>query len=55
MPEADAPQRRSRERVRKPVTAVLAEVVSATVEAITPGHAPARDDGRARGCGRAPS
>ena len=35
------------QRVRKPVTAVLAEVVSATVEAIAPGHA-ARARARAR-------
>jgi ribonuclease E len=36
VPEAGAPPRRTRERVRKPVTAVLAEVVTATVEALAP-------------------
>ena len=36
VPETDAPQRRRRERVRKPVTAVLAEVISDAVAAITP-------------------
>jgi ribonuclease E len=38
VPEADAPQRPRRERVRKPVTAVLADVVTAVVERATPGH-----------------
>jgi ribonuclease E len=41
VPEADAPQRRTRERVRKPVTAVLAEAASAVVEAVKPAAAPA--------------
>jgi ribonuclease E len=36
VPEADAPQRPRRERVRKPVTAVLAEVVGAAGEATAP-------------------
>ena len=36
VPEADAPQRGRRERVRKPVTAVLAEVISDAVAAIAP-------------------
>ena len=49
MPEADAPQRRRRERVRKPVTAVLAEVISDAVAAITPE--PRR--GRGRGAAEA--
>ena len=41
VPESDAPQRPARQRVRKPATAVLAEVVSAAVEAVTPeGAAP---------------
>ena len=35
VPETDAPQRRTRERVRKPVAAVLSEVASAT--AVEPG------------------
>ncbi len=38
VPETDAPQRRTRERVRKPVTAVLAEVTSATVEGAAPAE-----------------
>ncbi len=38
VPEANAPQRRSRERVRKPVTAVLAEAVSAVVDRVRPEH-----------------
>ncbi len=36
VPETGAPQRRSRERVRKPVAAVVAEVVSEAVAAISP-------------------
>jgi ribonuclease E len=41
VPEADAPQRRSKERVRKSATAVLAEVASAAIESVTPAPAPA--------------
>ena len=48
VPEADAPQRRRRERVRKPVTAVLAEVISDAVAAITPER---REEEAARGGG----
>jgi ribonuclease E len=40
VPEADAPQRRPRERVRKPVTAVLADVAAAAVEAVLPAREP---------------
>jgi ribonuclease E len=36
VPESDAPQRRSRERVRKPVAAVLTDVAAVTVEEDTP-------------------
>jgi ribonuclease E len=43
VPEADAPQRRRRERVRKPVTAVLAEVISDAVAAVAP-RADERED-----------
>ena len=46
VPEANAPQRRSsRERVRKPVTAVLAEAVSAVVERAAPAAERAEPDG----------
>jgi hypothetical protein len=40
VPEADAPQRRGRERVRKPAAAVLAGVATATVEASDPDGEP---------------
>ncbi len=43
VPEADAPQRRTRERVRKPVTAVLAEVTSAIVSGAVPGETAAEE------------
>jgi ribonuclease E len=43
VPEADAPQRRTRERVRKPVTAVLAEVTSAIVSGAVPGRSAAEE------------
>jgi ribonuclease E len=50
VPEANAPQRKSRERVRKPATAVLAEVLSGAEAAVTPtpgvaeaGEGPAAD------------
>jgi ribonuclease E len=46
VPEADAPQRRRRERVRKPVTAVLADVVTAIVEGKVPEEAPSAEAAR---------
>jgi hypothetical protein len=40
VPEAAAPPPRSRPRVRKPVTAVLADVAAAAVEAVLPAREP---------------
>ncbi|HRO12945.1 ribonuclease E/G, partial [Amaricoccus sp.] len=44
VPEAEAPQRPRRERVRKPVTAVLAEVISDAVAAIKPESREAEEE-----------
>ncbi len=43
VPETGAPPRRTRERVRKPVTTVVAEAITSTVESVTGSHDPKPD------------